>query len=62
MMKSNRDQSNEAHGDSGVDKLMIAHNEIINAWFEHWNSREISRINLAFEKSFDLVETKKHVA
>jgi hypothetical protein len=62
MMKSNRDQSNEAYVDSGIDRLMIAHNEIINAWFEHWNSREISRIELAFEKSADLAEANKHVA
>ena len=62
MMKSNSDQANQTHVDSGIDRLMIAHNEIINAWFEHWNSREVSRIDLAFEKSSDLTEANKHVA
>ena len=51
IMKQTGNRSHEAQHSSALEKLMIAHNEIINAWFEHWSSQERSRIDLAFEKS-----------
>jgi len=50
-MKKTANQSHDTEPDSASNKLMTAHNEIINAWFEHWVSQERSRIDLAFKKS-----------
>jgi len=48
-MKKTGNQSREADTDSATNKLMIAHNEIISTWFEHWANQERSRIGLAFK-------------
>ena len=50
-MKKTGIQLREAETDSASNKLMIAHNEIMNTWFEHWATQERSRIDLAFKKS-----------
>jgi hypothetical protein len=59
-MKKTSNQSREA--DSATHKLMIAHNEIIAAWFEHWNLQEQSRIDLAFKKSGAVRNGRRQVA
>jgi hypothetical protein len=59
-MKRPSSRSHEAENESAIDKLMIAHNEIIEAWFEHWSSQEKSRIDLAFEKSRATVSDVGH--
>jgi len=61
MMDSNSNQSNQAFS-SGIDKLMTAHNEIIKAWFSHWNDQERSRIELAFDKSSKTLAGDRHRA
>lgn len=33
-----------------TEKLMVAHHEIIDAWFNHWVAKEQSRIDHSFEK------------
>ena len=48
---SNQQSHDAASGDSAIDKLLTAHNEIIQNWFAHWNDQERSRIDLAFRKS-----------
>ncbi len=60
MMDSNSSESREPSGLSGIDKLMTAHNEIINAWFSHWGDQERSRIELAFDNK--AVTRDKHPA
>ena len=61
-MKKTSDQSHDAKTDTATNKLMIAHNEIISAWFEHWNVQERTRINLAFKKSSAVGNGNRQVA
>jgi hypothetical protein len=60
MMKSESNQSRDAS--SAIDKLLTAHNEIIKAWFAHWNDQERSRIDLAFDNSLKTLRNDRHSA
>jgi hypothetical protein len=44
-------RSREMEAASAAAELLNAHNEIMDAWFEHWRNEERSRIDLAFKKA-----------
>ena len=63
MMKTNSNQrSHDTCGDSAIDKVLTAHNEIVQSWFAHWSDQERSRIDLAFEKSCANSLARRHTA
>lgn len=39
------------NSDRAISELELAHNLIIKAWFDHWNSQEQLRIDASFEKA-----------
>lgn len=50
-MKKTRHQSQDALADIAANKLIDAHNEIIEIWFDRWAARERSKIDLAFKQA-----------
>jgi hypothetical protein len=63
-MKSNNNQqqSNDTRGNSAIDKVLTAHNEIVQSWFAHWSDQERSRIDLTFERSSANSLARRHTA
>jgi hypothetical protein len=51
MPKSKQDDARKKLEDASIESLLNAHNQIISAWFSHWDSQERSRIDLAFAKN-----------
>ena len=47
--------------DTAAAKLLNAHNQIMEAWFEHWRAQERSRIDLAFRSAI-AEQPRKEVA
>ena len=62
MKKNSNQQSHDTCGDSAIDKVLTAHNEIVQSWFAHWSDQERSRIDLAFEKSCANSLARRHTA
>jgi len=55
-----RKQSNNTK--SAAAELIIAHMEIMDAWFEQWRTQERSRIDIAFKKSRPAEQPRRQVA
>ncbi len=54
-------RSKSSETDTAAAELLSAHNQIMDAWFEHWRAQERSRIDLAF-RSAVAEQPRKEVA
>lgn len=57
-----RVRSRERDAASAAAELLNEHNEIMDAWFEHWTAQEHSRIDLAFKKGSEQHSARRELA
>ncbi|WP_143199923.1 hypothetical protein [Bradyrhizobium sp. NAS80.1] len=62
MISKNQARKQSVETDNAAAELVIAHTEIMDAWFEQWRIQERSRIDIAFRKGRPPEQPRRHIA